>query len=256
MYLMKGSTESKYAVSLSKLKAGYYQDEGIEEMILTVWNNQKEEYDLNAAYGIHHWWHKRQLFYRAMQTCRKDDLPRPNKKIISVVKFDTLTHYGYTHLRNIVIRRGDQQEYELNEGDFHALSLNDIEDLHLLHIQEKLGHLSGSKRYQFWNALTIFTRSIILVEKDDEFKSLATYTVTEKPSAVIYLNMYGRRRLMRSIELIKFCDGTLKKVFNELKHKLMNHKLGTQKKRLKDRKRMQEDKKLIADFIKKIAKLS
>ncbi|GJT23729.1 hypothetical protein Tco_0893666 [Tanacetum coccineum] len=89
----------------------------------------------------------------------------------------------------------------------------------------------------------------------DEFKLLEPYTVTEKPSAVIYQNMNGERRLMRSNELIKFRDGTLRKVDDELKHKLVNYKLRTYKKRVKDRKGVKEDKKLAADFIRKIAKI-
>ncbi|GJT47487.1 hypothetical protein Tco_0956202, partial [Tanacetum coccineum] len=44
--------------------------------------------------------------------------------------------------QEIVLRRADYNEYKISEKDFKNLHPNDFEDLNLLHLQEKLNHLS------------------------------------------------------------------------------------------------------------------
>ncbi|GJS37897.1 reverse transcriptase domain-containing protein [Tanacetum coccineum] len=51
--------------------------------------------------------------------------------------------YGYGHLEEIKVRREDQQLYKFMKGDFQRLHLNDIEDMLLLVVQNKLFNLKG-----------------------------------------------------------------------------------------------------------------
>ncbi|GJV50048.1 hypothetical protein Tco_1440260 [Tanacetum coccineum] len=52
--------------------------------------------------------------------------------------------YGYDHLEEIVVKRADQQIYTFKEGDFKRLRLNDIKDMLLLIVQNKLNNLDGN----------------------------------------------------------------------------------------------------------------
>nr|GEY56759.1 hypothetical protein [Tanacetum cinerariifolium] len=82
--------------------------------------------------------------------------------------------YDYGYLKEIEVRREDQQLYKFKEGDFPRLRMHDIEYMLLLLVQKKLFNL----------------------ERD----------------FIFYLDKYKRNRLMRSNELYKFSGGTLTSV--------------------------------------------
>ncbi|GKE03246.1 hypothetical protein Tco_1395264 [Tanacetum coccineum] len=52
-----------------------------------------------------------------------------------------MKRYDYGHLDKIEVRREDQQLYKFKEGDFLRLRLQDIEDILLLLVQQKLANL-------------------------------------------------------------------------------------------------------------------
>ncbi|GJR58502.1 hypothetical protein Tco_1500664 [Tanacetum coccineum] len=94
----------------TKIKVARYDLKGIEDMIPRLWSTIEEAYDKNAELGIYHWGPKCQLFYRS-QT------------------------------KEIMVRRADQNLYTFKEGDFPRLHLNDIEDMLILYVQNKLQNL-------------------------------------------------------------------------------------------------------------------
>nr|GFC79982.1 hypothetical protein CTI12_AA475510 [Tanacetum cinerariifolium] len=57
--------------------------------------------------------------------------------------------YGYTYLKEIVLRRADYKEYKISKADFKNLHPNDFEDIYLLHLQGHLNHLSQSFQISF-----------------------------------------------------------------------------------------------------------
>ncbi|GJY31802.1 hypothetical protein Tco_0415297 [Tanacetum coccineum] len=61
--------------------------------------------------------------------------------------------YDYDHLEQIEVRRDDQKLYTFKEGDFKRLRLQDIEDMLLLLIQQKLTNLTIDERYNLNVAL-------------------------------------------------------------------------------------------------------
>nr|GEW86201.1 hypothetical protein [Tanacetum cinerariifolium] len=49
-YLLLGDKERRNAISISKLKAAYYPNYGLEELVLSLWIESEYEYDISAAY--------------------------------------------------------------------------------------------------------------------------------------------------------------------------------------------------------------
>ncbi|GJY73883.1 hypothetical protein Tco_0478314 [Tanacetum coccineum] len=140
--------------------------------------------------------------------------------------------HGYGYLEEIVVRRTDNDLYRFKEGDFLRLCINDIEDMLLLFIQNRLTNLSGDDVYDFTIALRMFTRSLVIQKrvKDlqlgvesyqkkinvtmpqttrSDIKKRDPYTPYQDPQGFIYVDNNGRNRLMRSNELYKFNDRTL-----------------------------------------------
>ncbi|GJY20153.1 hypothetical protein Tco_0392719 [Tanacetum coccineum] len=133
-YLVLGDKERRNDLSISKLKAAYYPDFRLEELVPSRWIESEREYDISTAYV------------------------RSHIKILSVVSLKTFSRYGYTFLREIVLRRADYKEYKISEADFKNLYPNDFEDLYLLHLQGKLNHLSGADKVHLFNAFNPWIR--------------------------------------------------------------------------------------------------
>ncbi|GKA90930.1 hypothetical protein Tco_0812800 [Tanacetum coccineum] len=123
----------------------------------------KRDYDISAAYGISHWWFKRKEFYITRHSAPSDrSAVRSHMRILSVVNLQTFSRYGYTYLKEIVLRRADYKEYKISEADFKNMHLNDFEDLYLLHLQGKLNHLSGADKVHLFNAVNLWIRNIVI----------------------------------------------------------------------------------------------
>ncbi|GJX48125.1 hypothetical protein Tco_0273315 [Tanacetum coccineum] len=214
-YLKSSDPERAYTTSIMKTKAARYEIEGIEDMAPMLWSPTKVGYDKDALKGIKHY----------------------VKKL-----------HGYGHLEEIVVKRADHQFYKFKVCDFVNLHLNDIKDMLLLAVQHKLFHLTDSDIVNFIVALRMFTRSLVIkkcvedlqlgVESyqkklnitppqqtfpEIEFKEL--YTPSHKPPGVIYEDLTKLLRMMRADELYKFSDGTLKKVQDELHHRIRDFRL-------------------------------
>nr|GEU93733.1 hypothetical protein [Tanacetum cinerariifolium] len=123
-------------------------------------------------------------------------------KSISVKKL-----HGYGHLEEIVVKRADRQLYKFKEDDFVDLYINDIEDMLLLVVQHKLFHLTDSDIVDFIMALHMFT---LVIKKRVEDLQLG-------------------KRVMQADELYKFSNGTLKKIQDELHHRVLDFDLGYNK---------------------------
>ncbi|GJS74558.1 hypothetical protein Tco_0707399 [Tanacetum coccineum] len=60
-YLRYGRKAGRPALSISKMKAAYYPDVGLEQLVPDqFWNAEECKYDIAAMYGISHWWVQRQ----------------------------------------------------------------------------------------------------------------------------------------------------------------------------------------------------
>ncbi|GJW67724.1 hypothetical protein Tco_0122148 [Tanacetum coccineum] len=70
----------------------------------------------------------------------------------------------------IDVRREDQQLYKFKEGYFLRLRLQDIEDMLLLLVQQKLTNLTIDERYDLNVALRMFTRRIIIQRRVEDLQ--------------------------------------------------------------------------------------
>ncbi|GJX57478.1 hypothetical protein Tco_0287375 [Tanacetum coccineum] len=93
--------------------------------------------------------------------------------------------YGYGHLKEIEVRRSNQQLYKFMEDDFLRLHLNDIEDMLLLKRVEDLQ--LGVESYQ--KNLNIFRPLMYKAGITD----LEPYTTYSNPQCVIYLDKHAQQ---------------------------------------------------------------
>ncbi|GKC79625.1 hypothetical protein Tco_1130399, partial [Tanacetum coccineum] len=220
-YLQGGSTGRTYATSLTKTKATQYDLQGIEDMRFYEYaSNRVSTHDVYST-----------------------------KRILVVTNVKVNKWYGYGHLEEIEVRRSDQQLYKFMEGEFPRLHLNDIEDMLLLVVQNRLFNLDGDVIVHLDAALRMFTRRIVIQKRVEDLQlgvesyqkklnisrplmqkagitDLEPYTTYSNPQCVIYLDKLERNRLMCSHELYKFSDGTLISVRYKLKDMANNLEMG------------------------------
>nr|GEW56380.1 hypothetical protein [Tanacetum cinerariifolium] len=103
-YLMHGTKERKYAISLTKRPATRFEIDNIEEYNDSLFRSRISNYDVDAFLGIYH-----------CPTILKD------------VKVERQIEYGF--LTEIEVLRSDVKEYTLSESDYQRLNLNDIKDI-------------------------------------------------------------------------------------------------------------------------------
>ncbi|GJV70203.1 hypothetical protein Tco_1485712 [Tanacetum coccineum] len=206
-YLKSSDPERTYTTSITKTKAAQYEIEGIEDMVPTLWSPTKVGYEKDALKGIKHWGEGRKLWHKSQLNKFSKHNVYCTKKILGVKSVSVKKLYRYGHLEEIVVKRVGRQNYKFKEGDFVDLHMNDIEDMLLVTVQHKLFHLTDSD----------------ITVPEIEFKEL--YTPSHKPPGVIYEDLTKQKRVMRADELYKFSGGTLKKVRDELHHKIRNFHL-------------------------------
>ncbi|GJR43114.1 hypothetical protein Tco_1311217 [Tanacetum coccineum] len=204
-YLVSGNKERRYALSMSKLKAAYYPDFRLEEFVPSLWTESERDYDINSAYGISHWWFKRKEFYITKHSAPSDrNAVRSHMKILSVVSLKTFSRYGYTFLREIVLRRVKYKENKISETDFKNLHPNYFEDMYLLNLQGKLNHLSGADKVHLSTSVTLWIRNIVIRN---------------------HLWRLQPKKMMRETEMHKFSDGTLRRILEKLDYMVKEYKL-------------------------------
>ncbi|GKE55738.1 hypothetical protein Tco_1494923 [Tanacetum coccineum] len=135
--------------------------------------------------------------------------------------------------------RSDDQEYEFSYADLPRLSLNDVEDMYLLHVQDKLHHLPLEFVKDFNNALLLFIRRVMIQNRVEDihlgvesyqqtlnltkpmmfFKGIdqkIPFTMSGTHKGVVYLKQNNVKSFMKLSEVKKFCDGTLIKIRENL----------------------------------------
>nr|GEW10345.1 hypothetical protein [Tanacetum cinerariifolium] len=198
-------------------------------------------------------------------------------RILSVIRISADKQFGYGYLKEIVVRRADPKEYTINEADFPRLDLNDIEDMYLLKIQNKLHRLTCDEQFVLVNALSLFIRRIIIKKRVEDvqlgvesyqpklniimpqnqcdgLKFKEPYTIACEPKGVVYQNKSNKKILMRADELYKFSDETLKLVRDNLDLMLHNFVLGYNNQGMSNRAWSVKDHKRTTSMLKKIDK--
>ncbi|GJS05017.1 hypothetical protein Tco_0321525 [Tanacetum coccineum] len=186
-YLRYGSKGGRPALSISKMKAAYYPDVGLEQMVPDqMWIEEECKYDIAAMYGISHWWFQRQRFYIDRHTSEGDRRAvRTHMRILSVVRIEVFSLYGYDYMKTIVLCRADLNEYIIAERDFKYLYPSDFEDLYLLNLQGHLNHLPPQDKKILSTAVNLWIRNLVIRQRVEDFqlgiKSYQTQLNLTKP---------------------------------------------------------------------------
>ncbi|GJX24213.1 hypothetical protein Tco_0228658 [Tanacetum coccineum] len=213
--------------------------------------NRDMEY-LVLAYGISYWWFKRKEFYITRYSAPSDsNAVRSHIKILSVVSLKTFSRYGYTYLKEIVLRRADYKEYKISEADFKNLHPNDFEDLYLLNLQGKLNHLYGSDKVHLSTIVNLWTRNIVIRQRVEDLQ-LEYYTIVYKPRAIIYKDINNQKKIMLESEVHKFSDGTLTRILEKLDYMVKDYRLFKFNPGMENRIWTEDDKRRSQEFIKLI----
>ncbi|GJU13018.1 hypothetical protein Tco_1135414 [Tanacetum coccineum] len=244
-YLRYGRKIGRPALSISKMKAAYYPDVGLEQMVPDqMWIEEECKYDVAAMYGISHWWFQRQRFYIDRHTSEGDRRAvRTHMRILSVVRIQVFPMYGYNYMKKIVLRRADLKEYFIAKRDFKYLYPSDFEDLYLLNLQGHLNHLSPEDKKILTTAVNLWTKNLVIRQRVEDFQlgieSYQTqlnltkprwdakgfeykhdFTVIDSPRAVTFRDKYGVQMIMRFNEIYKFSDGTLHQIDEALDYRV------------------------------------
>nr|GEU63305.1 hypothetical protein [Tanacetum cinerariifolium] len=196
-YIQGGVSTMTYTTSTTKTKAAQYDLPGIEDMVPNIWSPIKVAYDKNALWGISHWRDQRKTFYAYARGIQSRGDVYSTKRILAVTHVSVMRKHGYG---------ADNKLYKFKEGDFPRLRINDIEDMLLLVVQNRLANLSGDDVADFAIALRMFTRSLVIQKRVKDLQL----------GVESYQKQINRNRLMRSDELYKFSDGTLTRLLSSL----------------------------------------
>nr|GEV16423.1 histone deacetylase 14 [Tanacetum cinerariifolium] len=171
-YLRYGSKGSRLALSISKMKAAYYPDVGLEQMVPDqIWIEDECKYDIAAMYGISHWWFQRKQFYIDRHTSKGDRRAvRTHMRILSVVRIEGFSMYGYGYMKKIVLRRADPNEHIIAKRDFKYLYPSGFEDLYLLNLQGHLNHLPPKDKKILTTAVNLWTRHLVIRQRVEDFQ--------------------------------------------------------------------------------------
>nr|GEZ13461.1 monodehydroascorbate reductase [Tanacetum cinerariifolium] len=122
-YLRYDSKGSRPTLSISKMKAAYYPDVGLEQMVPhQFWIKEECKYDIAAMYGISHWWFQRQRFYIDRHTSEGDrSAVWTHMRILGVVIIEVFSMYGYDYMKKIVLHHANLNEHVIVERDFKYL---------------------------------------------------------------------------------------------------------------------------------------
>nr|GFC01982.1 hypothetical protein [Tanacetum cinerariifolium] len=146
-YLRYGSKGTRSALSISKIKAAYYPDAGLEQMVPDqFWIDEECKYDI-AAIAV-----------------------RTHMRILSVVRIKVFSMYGYDYMKKIVLRRADLNEHVITERDFKYLYPSDFEDTYLLNLQGHLNHLPPKDKKILTTTVNQWTRQLVIRERVEDFQ--------------------------------------------------------------------------------------
>nr|GEW28345.1 hypothetical protein [Tanacetum cinerariifolium] len=164
-FLRYDSKGGRPALSISKMKAAYYPDVGLEQMVPDqMWIEEECKHiskgDRRAA--------------------------RTHMRILSVVKIEVFSMYGYDYMKNIVLRRADLNEHIIAKRDFKYLYPSDFEDL-----QRVEDFQLGIESYQTQLNLTKPLWDATGFEYKHDF------TVIDSPRSVRFRDRYGVQMIMR-----------------------------------------------------------
>nr|GEV76288.1 E-beta-farnesene synthase [Tanacetum cinerariifolium] len=169
-------------------------------------------------------------------------------RILSIVRIEVFSLYGYDYMKKIVLRRADLNEHVIVERDFKYLYPSDFEDLYLLNLQGHLNHLPPKDKKILSTAINQWTRHLVIRQRVEDFQlgieSYQTqlnltkpqwdatgfeykhdYTAIDSPRAVMFRDKYEVQMMMRFNEIHKYSDGTLQQIDEALDYRVKEFRI-------------------------------
>ncbi|GJW61956.1 hypothetical protein Tco_0111291 [Tanacetum coccineum] len=204
-------------------------------------NKCVEKFNPYARYGVEHWKNPHaKIFYIRKQ--KEPGKPKEevylNSKIIHVIKTYWELAHEHKFITERVTKRANECIVSITEPDYKNLNKNDIEDMYLLIMNGKVPDYAETGL--LWS-LSVFIRSSVIWERVHDFQlgiesyqqkvNLTAPTISfpgvekhkmfsiiyEPVHGIIYKNSKKEKRVMRHLEIHKFCDATLNRVLEGLK---------------------------------------
>ncbi|GJU31558.1 hypothetical protein Tco_1175147 [Tanacetum coccineum] len=219
LYLKKGNSgPEKIVLSLHKFPAIVFNDDDIEERTSRWVNKCIKKFNPYARYGVENWKNPHaKIFYirRQKEPGRPKEEIYSNSKIVQVIK--TFWELGHEHkfITEIVARRANDCIVSITEPDYKNLNKNDIEDMYLLIMNNKVPDYANTGL--LWS-LSVFIKSSVIWERPVH--------------GIIYTNSKKEKRMTRPSEIYKFCDATLRRTLEGLKSYYNDVKYGYVQKEL------------------------
>ncbi|GJU92712.1 hypothetical protein Tco_1317468 [Tanacetum coccineum] len=131
----RGVSTMTYTTSTTKSKAAKYDLPGIEDIVPNIWSLVKVAYD-RYAYGY---------------SCQGNN-----------------GNHGFEYWKECMRTKADNILYRFKEGDFPRLRINNIEDMLILVVQNRLTNLSGDDVADFAITLRMFTKSLVIQKQVED----------------------------------------------------------------------------------------
>nr|GEU85456.1 hypothetical protein [Tanacetum cinerariifolium] len=190
-YLRYGCKGSRPVLSISKMKAAYYLDVGLEQMVLD--QIYTSEGDRKAV--------------------------RTHMQILNVVRIKVFSMYGYDYMKKIILRKADLNEYIIAERDFKYLYPSNFEDLYLLNLQGHLNHLPPKDKKILTTAVNLWTRHLVIRQRVEDSSSRLKATRLNSTSP----NLDGMPRASNTSTTTR--DGTLHHIDEALDYRVKEFKV-------------------------------
>nr|GEV09946.1 retrovirus-related Pol polyprotein from transposon TNT 1-94 [Tanacetum cinerariifolium] len=210
LYLKKGNSgPEKIVLSLHKFPAVVFNDDDIEEQTFRWVNKYVNKFNPYDRYAVEHWKNPHaKIFYirKQKESGNPKEVIYSNSKIIQVIKtFWELSH-EHKFITKIIARRANDCIVSITKPNFKNLNKNDIKDMYLLIINEKVPDYAETGLLL---SLSVFIRRI------EEFEMFSI--IYEPMHGIIYKNSKKEKKVIRHSEIHKFCDATLNRVLEGLK---------------------------------------
>ncbi|GKA13396.1 hypothetical protein Tco_0693042 [Tanacetum coccineum] len=145
-------------------------------------------------------------------------------RILSVIGVDVFSIYRYDYMKQIVLRRADNQEYTIAENDFKDLYPSDFEDLYLSpEPPTAKGQEDSLYCCQLMDQESSYQKKgRRLPARNQELPDSAEPHQTSLGS---FRDKYGMQMLMRFNKIHKFSDGTLQQIDEVLDYRVKEFKV-------------------------------
>nr|GEW91161.1 ribonuclease H-like domain-containing protein [Tanacetum cinerariifolium] len=144
---------------------------------------------------------------------------RTHMRILSVVRIEVFSMYGYDYMKKIVLRREDLNEHVISERDFKYLYPSNFKDLHLV---------IGQRVEEFQLRIESYQTQLNLTKPQWDatgFEYKHDYMVIDSSRAVTFQDRYGVQMMMRFNEIHKFSDPTLQQIDEALDYRVKEFKI-------------------------------